>query len=170
MTDLPDTDLAPGCFASPLIFKEKAKECAECAFCSQCGPRAVARLAVLREHYGVKTKVEKPVTRAPLEEGELPKKVRELIERVQRTGISIGAILRAGKNPFTAKPSFLKLACHLLIAFPNGVSRDNLRYAFQSKLNWTQGTATAHVLQAAQALIALDAAEEVDGRLMIKRN
>lgn len=159
-----DTGLAPGCYASPLIYKAKAKECAECVFGSTCGPSAAARLAVLHQHYGVKqAPVEKPLPAV------LPVKSQELIDRIKRTGIDIGQLMLTGVNPFRTKPSFLKLACHLLIAIPGGVSRDNLRYAFKSKLNWTDGTAAAHVLQAVQVLRALGAAEEINGCISLKR-
>jgi len=162
---MPDTSLAPGCYASPLIYKAKAKECAECVFGSACGPSATARLAVLRDHYGVKPAT--PVIIRPVEE--LPKKSQQIVDRIKSTGADLGQMMLAGRNPFKSKPQFLKLACHLLIAIPGGVSRDNLRYAFKSKLNWTDGTAAAHVLQATQVLCALGAAIETNGLITLKR-
>ena len=170
MTVSPNIELAPGCFAVPLIYKATAKECAECIFGSQCGPKAAARLAVLHEHYGIKPKVASDRASPAKTESGLPTKVEELVAKIQGTGIDIGRLLREKHNPFKTKPAFLKLACHLLLAIPAGISRENLRYSFQSKLNWTEGTAAAHVLQTVQALVALGAAEEFNGRLIIKRN
>jgi len=49
-----------------------------------------------------------------------------------------------------------------------GIDRATLKTAFMRKLEWSEGTAAAHATQAFQALTALGAAIEQNGRLTLR--
>lgn len=155
---------APGCFASALTYKTEAPECQSCAFAAACGPRSQKKLAELRVKFGIVV----PETKAVADKGfTVPVKTAALLARIARLGVNVGETLAAGANPFVAKgPPFLALTCHLLIHLPRGLTRRELETALQTKLDWTRETAAAHALQAVQALVALGAADEIDGRII----
>lgn len=172
MTEL-DPSLAPGCYGSALIHRPETPECRTCAFKASCGPLAAISLANLRAKYGVsvappKPKVEKPQVTAGAETG-LPAKVQQMIERIERAGISVTDKLARGENPFTAKPAFLRVACHLFLRLPNGISREQLTEAFMVKMNWTKGTAQPHAAIATQMLVAMGALEHANGLYRLRR-
>ena len=173
MTELAP-DLAPGCFGSAIACVPDNAECRSYPFASLCEPQSRETRAKPFERLGIAPKPEKPrVVRPRPERGAammgLPKKVEELLARIDRAGIKVTEALARGENPFTATPAFLRVTCHLLLRIPAGISRDDLRMALMTKLNWTHGTAAAHAVQAAQALVALGAAVEINGKLMLKR-
>jgi hypothetical protein len=151
-----------------------------CPFAESCASTGAEQLARVRAELGVVVKEKKPkVMRAPREvpadmhatgvltEG-LPKKVEELLQRIERAGISVTAALARRENPFTKDPKFLRVTCHLLLLLPAGIDRKTLMSAFVKKLEWSEGTAAAHATQAFQALTALGAATEQNGRLILK--
>ncbi len=171
--------LRPGCFGYALSFREDAAECISCPFAAECQAVGAAQLLRRREELGIKEKPTKPkVVRQPkppaqihatgvLTEG-LPKKVEELLGRIERAGISVTAALARGENPFTTSPAFLRVTCHLLLHMRAGIDRTTLKTAFVRKLGWSEGTAAAHATQAFQALTALGAAAESNGRLTLR--
>lgn len=179
MTDL---HLAPGCYGFALSFKEGSAECSTCQFAARCQVIGTEQLARRRLELGITAKPVKErkprVVAAAVEAvagstltGGLPKKVEELMQRIERAGIRVTEGLREGRNPFLGqKPAFLSVACHLILNIEQGVDRATLNKAFQKKLNWSEGTAAAHTTQAFQALIALGAAHEANGRLTLTRN
>jgi hypothetical protein len=176
----PDDPNAPGCYGSALTFKPDALECKGCMFAARCGPLSAERLDALRARLGI-TGVPAPrkarvtlsdiATAGPTLTNVLPKKVAELMERLERAGIKVTESFARGENPFTekGKPAFLLITAHLLLNLQRGLGREELVRAYQKKLNWSLGTATAHAAQACQLLVALGAATEANGQLHLKR-
>ncbi len=169
-------DAAPGCYGMGTLYKEGSNECSTCPFGQTCGPLAADQLTRIRLEMGIALPAVKPpkrVVKTPsvspaVFAGNVPKKVGELMERIERAGISVTEALGRRENPFSAKWPFLRVTCHLLLKLPQGIKRDRLCTLFMEKLNWSKGTADAHVIQAVQVLKALGAAEEVDGSLRLR--
>lgn len=170
-------DFAPGCFGLGMVYQPGGKECVRCPFQSQCAPLAEQNLVLVREKLGIKPKPgavnrPRPATPTPHPTGftpTLPKKVIELLGRIERAGIKVTEALRRGENPFTDKPAFMRITCHLLLRLSgNQIRMDLLQTALESKLEWSPGTAAAHALQAAQALEALGVATRSNGVLRLK--
>jgi hypothetical protein len=166
---------APGCYGMGTLFKAESNECSTCPFGATCGPKAALQLERIRAEMGIVVKVAPPKrlvknpTVSPTALAlNLPKKVAELMTRIDAAGIKVTEALAQGLNPFTTRPSFLRVTCHLLLKLPMGISRDLLCTCFMSKLNWSKGTADAHVIQAVQYLKAVGAANEVDGSLRLR--
>jgi hypothetical protein len=172
-------DLRPGCFGFALAYRAEAAECISCPFSAECAQISAEQLARRRAELGITPKEPRaqrpPRPRAPVEahatgvltEG-LPKKVEELIGRIERAGISVTAALARRENPFPSSPAFLRVTCHLLLHMAAGIDRATLKIAFVRKLGWSEGTAAAHATQAFQALTALGAATEQNGRLTLR--
>jgi len=169
-----EVTLAPGCFASPIIYQKNTIECSTCTFQNRCAPQSEQRLADLRLKFGIVTKKqslarpEKVAVDGSISL-DLPKKVGELLERFERLGISVTDNLAKGLNPFQSSPQFMRVTCHLLLRVKHGISKADLCHAFITKMNWSKTTATAHSIQAFQALNALGATYEIDDRLFIKK-
>ena len=169
---------APGCYGSALTFKESASECIACIFKETCKPQSEARLEALRAKFGIKVRA--PVTRkraevTKTEDGtflmtSLPRKIEDLVLRIERAGIDVSGKLSRGENPFEKRPFFLRITCHLLLNLPNGIERKVLQVALQRKLNWTEGTAVSQALQASQLLQALGVADEINGCIKLRKN
>lgn len=171
--------LRPGCFGFALSYRAESAECISCPFAAHCARVSAEQLARRRNELGIKPKEPRAVRparpQAPTEahatgvltEG-LPKKVEELIDRIERAGISVTAALSRRENPFTTSPAFLRVTCHLLLHLQAGIDRATLKTAFVRKLGWSEGTAAAHATQAFQALTALGAATEQNGRLTLR--
>lgn len=173
MEHVPDISHAPGCFGSAMTFSEEAAECRGCIFAGKCAPQSHERRQAMRVRLGLEPEpAPKRITQKRTAEmtGGLPKKVAALLERFEKTGIKITDALRANRNPFEdQRPVFMRLTCHLLLRLPDGFSRMNLMTAFQRKLNWSEGTASAHVSQAIAVLTALDLIENLNGTIKLKR-
>ncbi|AMB48375.1 hypothetical protein [Methylobacterium sp. AMS5] len=179
-----DIALAPGCYGFALSFKEGSPECSTCPFAGRCQAIGAEQLARRRAELGIVAPVKRtrtpspapaPVAAATAAPGaltsEMPKKVAELLARIERMGIKVTEALAEGRNPFAGtKIGFLAVACHLMMKLDQGVERALLIKAFQQKLNWSEGTAAAHATQAFQALEALGAASNSNGRLTLMRN
>lgn len=178
MNDLPEF-MAPGCFGSALTYREDQTECQACPFAQACAPKSALAMTELRARLGI-PEPEKPMQRAEPKKRQprvsahfltqsLPQKVLELIERVERDGIDIGALAR-GHNPFVnQRPVFLRLACHVMLAMPQGVTRRQMIHAYRKKFGWTEGTASALTTQTFQTLKAFGAVVEVDGKFIARR-
>jgi hypothetical protein len=174
MITKPEIKGAPGCFGSALTYKESAQECRGCQYASECEPLSKERLRILRETLGINIK--QPKKRIPKVKDEqifessnsVPKKVCSIIERLDNSGVDVLGSIRAGKNPFTDSPKFLKITSHLLLNLKAGFSRSMLEQAFIQKLGWTEGTAKAHALQAVQFMNAIGVSKEVEGKISIK--
>ena len=176
---LTSNDLRPGCFGFALAYRDDAAECLSCPFSGECAAVSAAQLARRRAELGIKPKEivkQAPRPVAPVEahatavltEG-LPKKVEELLQRLDRDGIRVTEALARRENPFTSSPAFLRVACHLLLNLSTGFDRKTLKLALTKKLGWSEGTAAAHATQAFQALSALGAATEENGRLILRK-
>lgn len=168
----PEIDHAPGCYGSALAYKDGDPQCGSCPFAASCGPRATERLEVLRAQYGIvsrKRAVKGEITTPGGEQLAVPVKVMELIGRIERAGIAMKRDLARGVNPFREKPAFLKVACHLLLRIPGGVSRAQMTMAFIHKFAWTPETAMSHTSVVVQTLKAISAVEDRDGKIILRR-
>lgn len=173
-------DLRPGCFGGALTHQPDDSACKDCEFAAGCAPASAESLTRLRAalHITVETKTPaRKASRTPAPErgdsaalvGELPLKVRQLVERIERKGVKVGDSLRAGINPFDT-PVFLKVAAHLLLKLPGGFDRNTLRAALMHKFGWAEQTTASHVGQIFHLLPALGAAVEMNGRLLLKKD
>jgi len=168
--------LAPGCYGSPMSYGDDIQECRSCPFAESCKPESERRRNLLREKLGVEFRGTRPKRPKPEREPGaalttgLPVKVEALLRRIEKAGIKVTEKLAKGENPFPENSiGFLRVTCHLLLHLETGLTREQLRMALMKKLNWTQGTAAAHAIQACQVLTALGAAVELNGRIMLKR-
>lgn len=172
----PTVALRPGCYGIGLLYRETSTECTTCPFAVQCGPVAQAQLAALRAELGIKVAtprakiVSTPVSPATrVYSKKLPPKVIELLNAIDTAGIRVGEALKNGLNPFTVKFPFLRIACHLLMRRQGkGISRDEMRHAFETTLKVGRGTADAYALQASIALRAIGVANERESVLYLK--
>jgi hypothetical protein len=176
------------CFGSAIAYSADADICKACEFREQCAPLAAERLIAFQAKYAIekapkntrgpitKAKLTRPAPAVPAASAatvahmltvEVPVKVLAHIERIRNKGIDVAAALTAGINPFPAKPAFLHIACQLLLDH-GPIDRTTLRTCFMESLNWTYGTANAHVGQVFSLLPALDAATEANGRLQLR--
>jgi hypothetical protein len=174
VTTQPDPTLAPGCFGGALTYNPDATECRSCMFANQCGPLSYEALCRLRKHLGKKPP--EPFKQIDADDAikdskalAVPRKINDHLERWERRGMAIAPALRAGKNPFSGKkPQWMSVACDALLAFQTGVTREMLTTALASNLQWTQETAAAHARHATQALKALGAIDETNGRITLR--
>jgi hypothetical protein len=72
------------------------------------------------------------------------------------------AKLTSGVNPFAlGGPSFMRVVCDMLLG--GGFTRSSLCAKLMADLTWTNGTASSHVPQACQFLVAFGIAQEING-------
>lgn len=179
MTTIPQ--FAPGCFGSALAFKEDDSVCQGCVFKAQCEPVHVEARVALRARLGIPSLQEvKAAAAAPKaafkdqspEALALPKKVQELVDKLDRGGYNVVESLKRGENPFGASMPFMKIAAHLLLALAprnKSIDRDLLTTAFVSKLGWQENTAEAHARMAIQALTHIGAVTNDNGAILLRR-
>ena len=172
MSQVPE--FSPGCFGSALAFREDIPVCLSCNFREQCKPIHIDNLAKLREHYGIKVAVPR-IKRAPVvvstDESllRLPKKVRELVERIDRSSIRITENLMKGLNPFETEFPFMRVACHLLLRLDRPINQKLLSAAFMKKMNWLEGTADSHARMAIYILVHVGAVDHIDGQISLRK-
>lgn len=100
----------------------------------------------------------------------LPKKVQELITRLDSGEYRVIDSLAAGINPFEGKGmSFMRLVCHLLLRIDGSLNREVLSTAFVTKLGHKEETADAHARMAIQALTHIGAVQNTDGNIRLRR-
>lgn len=183
MTTIPQ--FAPGCYGSALAFKEDDSVCMGCVFKAQCQPVHIEARAALRTRLGIVTPEEAKIAKAAAPAAPkaafkdqsaaalaLPKKVQELVDKLDRGGYNVVESLKNGQNPFGAALPYMKIAAHLLIALaPRGKSIDRqlLTTAFVSKLGWQENTSEAHARMAIQALTHIGAVDNIDGAIILRR-
>lgn len=173
MTDIPQ--FSPGCFGSAIAFKATDSACVACPFAALCEPEHVKAQAALRLRLGIETtytrKVSKKAEGASVDPSALtlPKKTRELVERLDRGNFDIVGSLKRGENPFMNAMPFMKLACHFLLRLQQPFSAKGLSTAYVTKLGWQQSTADAHARMAVQALTHIGAVDNVDGMITLRR-
>lgn len=168
----PELEHAPGCYGSALAYREGDPQCVSCPFVENCAPLSTERLALLRAEYGIKPpkrEVKGSIVTPVGEQLSVPVKVMELIGRIERAGIAMKRDLMRGVNPFNSKPAFLRVACHLLLRIPQGVSRAQLTMAFAHKFEWSPETAMTHTSVAIQTLKAVGAIDDRDGKIILRR-
>lgn len=180
MTELPQS-LAPGCFGKALAFNPTLQECVTCPFLSRCEPEATTERERLQIKLGIKPKghvrkqqpsakpASTPTTGATFSK-DLPIKVAAMLKSFERAKLKITESLSRGQNPFDkANPVYMRLTCHILLHYTSGVDRTVLRTAMQKKLGYTEATAAALATQAVQALAAVGAIDEYNGKITIRR-
>ena len=172
-----DTRNAPGCYGSALTFNSASQECSPCPFAQTCSKLSEISLASIRIRLGIKPpeqrKVKKLIEVPPknplFTTKQRQAKILNTVERIEANKIKVTRALSNGINPFKSKPEFLKVICHILLKFPNGVSPGLLQQALQAKLDWSDATAKSYVSQAKQILTAFGAIDEIDGAIKIRR-
>jgi hypothetical protein len=170
-----DQSLAPGCFGSPIIYKGDGPICSLCMFSATCAPRSQARRTALQAQFKIEVKSAQITIASRTPEvaptpALYPVKVVDLLERIERAGVTVTDKLRQGVNPFTNKPGFMRIACDMLLRATEGVKRTELCFALMTQLNWTSETAASHTSQAIHALTALGAITNENGRITLKGN
>lgn len=169
MSNIPE--FAPGCFGSALAFKPNEGICTACVFRQQCEPAHQIAFEALRAELGIDT----PATRgrpAVVEQSRrdlferdpsamtLPKKVQDLIARIDRGNYEVRANLSRNVNPFTGKIPFLSIITELLLRYGKPVTVPVLTIAFVMKLEWQEDTAKAHARIGLAALKHLGIVEQ----------
>lgn len=152
---------SPGCFGSALAYQKGSVVCAKCPFESDCAGLHTQNLAALREKLGISPKTT-PTRRA---EVAVPKKVQEIVARINAAGINVRESLRNGQNPFPQNMMVLRIAAHALLKMKQPVDRDFLAACIMNRLKWSEETADAQARIAVQTLAHLGAVE-VDGKLV----
>lgn len=165
---------APGCYGSALTFREDLVECRNCNFNNTCGTISAERLVRLRDILGVEAigskKAKLPVrniSKARLD-GALPKQTQAIIDMIDRSRIRVAESLIAGKNPFE-KPKFMRILCHLLIAFEAGFGKPVLRQVLERKLNCTETVAKLYTDHGLRALMEIGVVVEANELFKIRR-
>jgi hypothetical protein len=169
MTQIPE--FAPGCFGSALGFRGADMVCRACQFASACEPVHLMVQEQLREKFGIKPKLEPVAARpTPLDPAaiKLPKKVRDLLDRLDQGDFDIVGSLRRGANPFGATMPFMAVACHLLLRRAEPFGRDYLAAALSHKFGWQPETAQEHARIAIYALLHVGAVNSNDGLISRK--
>jgi hypothetical protein len=171
--------LAPGCFGSALLFQEKGMVCTACPFKGECEPAHILSLTTMREKLGIKVPPKRHVSApqtvdGPVEECDermtLPKKVRELLSRLDREHLDIVGKIKEGVNPFANhdRYRFMQITCHLVMRLQIPVNQKVVSAGLVKSMGWAQGTADAHARMAIQALTHVGAIENNDGILSVK--
>lgn len=168
---------APGCYGSALAFDGESPVCQSCKFAQTCKVLHMENLAELRNRMGVKSKRAnaKPVVQQPTSAPAaltVPKKVQEIVDKLERAKIRVTEGFAEGRNPFMALQgaNFLKIAGHLLLKMDRPLDRQTLSFAYQQKLDFTEGTADSHARMAMQALIHIGAVHNIDGLIALRRS
>lgn len=172
LTDIDHTH-APGCFQSALMCIPESAECSTCVFVASCAPVSLAKRQALHARFGIIAKAPvkkvKPITQVVKGPVLVSKAAQSLIGSIERADLKVATLLRAGTNPFVKTPQFMRVSCHLLLRIANGVDRNTLVTAFMSKLNLLREDAMRRSAIAFEVLAALGAAEEINGRLVLKK-
>lgn len=164
---------APGCFGSALTFKAGDMVCSQCSFASECSVEHEKSMARLRAAFGVtppatKQVVEKPTPRADELRLALPKKVRDLLDKLDNGNYNAVAKLQEGRNPFGASLPFMSVACHLLLRMRSPLTRDALVRAYMAKFDWQKPSAEEKARIALVALVHIGAVKSNDGQFTIQ--
>lgn len=174
MTTIPP--FSPGCFGSALSFRKEDMVCRACMFSAQCEPVHIDSKNMLRERFGIIVKEPRRKKEVEIDLNQtadparlsLPKKVFELMERVDRGGFDILAKLSRGENPFDGRLPFLAVACHLLLKMKEPVTRDLLTAALVHQFKWKENTAESHSRMSIQLLEHVGAVECSNGMMKLK--
>lgn len=172
MADIPP--FSPGCFGSALAYQDDHAVCQGCVFQAQCKPVHEENIQALRERFGITKPAKQASIRKKIAgDGELtlPKKVQEIVDRLDQSALNVVGKLQAGENPFEpTNLNFLKVACHLLVRMNKPLGRPFLAAALMVKLGWQQETADAHARMAFQVLSHVGAVDEREGSISIRKS
>ena len=170
-------EFAPGCFGTVMNYKPTDMICGSCQFAKSCGECVIVRRQELAEllHLPIYRKrfVQEKAPETPAKEVgfTLPKKVTELLERLDNGSFDIIGSLGRGENPFSGKSHlFMRIACHLLLNSSIPISQNMLSTSLATHLKWAKGTADAHARMALIALKHVGAIDDMDGNYSLKRN
>lgn len=182
MNDTQIPFLAPGCYGSALLFQKTNMVCAACPFAAQCEPVHQMALQAMRDELGIGTPVPKKARSSEVRVGDevvtdettmaLPKKVRELLARLDRETLDIAGKMKNGVNPFSGirRYRFMMVACHLILRLEIPVTHKVISVGLMKTMGWASGTADAHARMATQALEHVGAIEKSDGIFSVRRN
>jgi hypothetical protein len=164
---------SPGCFGSALTFKATDLVCQRCPYATQCKPAHEQALAQLRHKFGIAVaETPAPVPAAPVALDpaalSLPKKVQDLLMKLDRGNYDVVGKLQRGENPFGAAIPFMAVACHVLLRLGRPMDRDFLATAFMKKFGWQKQTADEHARIAIYGLMYVGAVVSNDGLISIK--
>lgn len=171
MTQIPE--FSPGCFGSALGFRATDMLCRRCEFAAQCEPVHVLMKEQLREKFGiVAKKVKAPVEKkaVPVDPVAivLPKKLQDLLDRLNNFGFDIINKLSRKVNPFDQSMPGLWVACALLTKMDMPISRDLLTTALMRKMKWQEPQARESASIAVYALLHVGAVRSLDGKISLK--
>lgn len=169
-----ENELAPGCFGSALTFQEGSPVCQQCPFASSCAPKSQASYERIAEKLGIKEKKKAKLPPKVEPSGQnlvqtLPKKVQEIMGWLERKKVVITGPLRNGINPIPGRPTFLRVACHMLLRTKLGIDHGMLKMGLMKSLGWNELSADAYARVAIQLLTAVGAITEANGRYSISR-
>ncbi len=164
---------APGCFGSALTFKATDMVCQNCPFAAKCEPMHLQSAILLREKMGLKplkTVAPAPVVAAPVDPlaMSLPKKVQDLLLKLNTGSYDVVGKLSRGENPFGAAIPFMAAACHILLKVSRPVDRDFFSTAFMKKFGWQKPAADEKARIAIYALVHVGAIVSNDGLISLK--
>jgi DNA-directed RNA polymerase specialized sigma24 family protein len=166
---------APGCYGSALTYSENHIECKSCEFASSCSVLSLDRRNKLRESLGIKIKSEKKKTPQavvsaprPALTMTTPKSVLDIVERINKSKIRVGELLRSGVNPFPSDPKFLAVACLMLIKLGT-VTRPLIAKGIERKLGVSEKMASSLALAAIMTLKEIGVIDESNGNYTIRR-
>lgn len=167
-------EFSPGCFGSALAFRKEDMVCKNCKFASACEPVHLSMQAQLREKFGImprKVKVQKVQAQEQVDPAalQLPKKVQDLLSKLDAGNYDVVRKLQSGENPFGAAIPYLSLACHLFLRIEQPLNRDMLTTAFMKKFNWQKSTSSEHARIAIYALMHVGAIHNNDGQLTLRK-
>lgn len=175
MTTIPA--FAPGCFGSALAFQKDHSICRDCKFSAECEPLHNENIKRLREELGIERRSTMGSTAHPasrnvaLAGSTLPKKVDEIVARIQAMGLDIAGKMRNGENPFSAgNAKFLRVGALIFLRADFSVTTDLLSRLYVRKLECKANTAEAYARMALQIFDHFGAIEKSDGGYRIRRN
>ena len=165
----------PGCFSSPLCYREKIDPCISCQFTDQCKKESAARAERLKVRFNIhliSTKTNLSTKRqisgsVCATTGSLipNKKAQEFIERFERKGINLPESVKAGVNPFiNTTPAFMRIGVNVLLS--GLLRRDTLKQALMTELGWSESSSASHVGIIVNILLGSGAATETNGLLL----
>lgn len=97
------------------------------------------------------------------------KKAERLMRSIFKNGIELHETLLEGQNPFylISSHTYMRFVCDRLLA--GGFTRREIKDGMMERMDWTVKTANSHVSVCVHTLVAMDIAEEIDGRFILRQ-